>query len=82
MKDYVNCKDCQCSNCEYKSNADICGACDDCENGKNQLWDYSCGTHVPQTQINSDLERQNENSNTKTNRRYYAQKAVFKKIFV
>lgn len=51
MKDYANCKDCQCSNCEYNSN-DMCGACDDCKNGRNQLWDYSCGTHVPQKQTN------------------------------
>ena len=49
MKDYENCKDCQCSNCE-RNITDLCGACTDCHNGNNQLWDYSCGTHVPQKQ--------------------------------
>ncbi len=48
---YTNCKDCQCSNCEYNSN-DICGTCNECENGHNQLWDYSCGTHVARKQTN------------------------------
>lgn len=52
MRDDTSCMDCQCSNCEYSTDENMCGTCIECKDNNNQLWDCSCGTHVPRQQTN------------------------------